>query len=66
MDPVEPRVVDLELRFMKLEREVAELSMVVAEQARTIEALTLEAKRGRERDEMAGEPAIGDEKPPHY
>jgi uncharacterized coiled-coil protein SlyX len=66
MDPLEPRVVDLELRFMRLEREVGELSQVVAAQQQVIEALTLEAKRRRERDEMAGEPAIADEKPPHY
>ena len=66
MNPLEPRVIDLELRFMKLERELGELSQVVATQQQIIEALTLEAKRRRERDDMAGEPAIPDEKPPHY
>jgi uncharacterized coiled-coil protein SlyX len=66
MDPLEARVVDLELRFMRLEREYGELSRVVADQQRVIEALTLEARRRRERDEAAGEPAIADEKPPHY
>jgi uncharacterized coiled-coil protein SlyX len=66
MDSIEPRVVDLELRFMRLERELGELSRVVAEQQRTIEALVLDARRRHERDEMAPEPPIADERPPHY
>ncbi|MCL2449311.1 MAG: SlyX family protein [Polyangiaceae bacterium] len=65
MDSLEARVVDLELRFMKIERELGELSLVVAAQQRVIEALTLEARQRRERDE-AQEPAIPNEKPPHY
>jgi predicted mannosyl-3-phosphoglycerate phosphatase (HAD superfamily) len=48
------RLVDLELRFMKLERFTHELSDVVAEQGQKIDRLTLE-----------GEPPP-DEKPPHY
>jgi uncharacterized coiled-coil protein SlyX len=63
---LERRIVDLEIRYMKLEREVAELSEVVAGQQRVIDALTLEAGRRRERDELAQEPPITDEKPPHY
>jgi uncharacterized coiled-coil protein SlyX len=66
MDPIEPRVVDLELRFMKLERDLGELSRVVADQQRTIEALVLDARRRREREEMGAEPPIADERPPHY
>ena len=68
MDPdlIEPRVVELELRFMKLERELGELSLVVAAQQRVIDALTAEAKQRRERDEIAAQPPIGDERPPHY
>ncbi|HZU83864.1 MAG TPA: SlyX family protein [Polyangiaceae bacterium] len=68
MDPdrIEARVMELELRFMKLERELGELSLVVAAQQRVIEALTAEAKRRRERDELAGDGPVGDEKPPHY
>jgi uncharacterized coiled-coil protein SlyX len=66
MEILEPRVVDLELRFMRLEREFGELSLIVAEQHRAIEALTLEARRRREGDAMAHEPAIADERPPHY
>jgi uncharacterized coiled-coil protein SlyX len=66
MEHIEPRFVDLELRFMRLERELGELSRIVAEQQRTIEALVLEARRRREREAMAAEPAIADEPPPHY
>lgn len=66
MDPFEPRVVDLELRFMRLERELGELSRVVADQQRTIEALVLEVRRRHERDAIASEPAVVDERPPHY
>ena len=65
MDTLEPRLVDLELRFMKLERYAQELSDVVADQQRRIEALTLETKRLRERAAQ-GEPAAGNEIPPHY
>jgi uncharacterized coiled-coil protein SlyX len=66
MEPIEARVIDLELRFMRVERELAELSRIVAEQQRTIDALVLEARRRREREAMAAEPAIADEPPPHY
>jgi uncharacterized coiled-coil protein SlyX len=66
MTELEARVVDLELRFMKLERFSQELSDVVAEQRRQIDALTLEAKRLRERlPEGNAEPPEG-EAPPHY
>jgi uncharacterized coiled-coil protein SlyX len=47
MPDLEVRTVDLELRFMKLERELAELSEVVASQQRTIDALRAEALRRR-------------------
>jgi uncharacterized coiled-coil protein SlyX len=50
MPDLEVRTVDLELRFMKLERELAELSEVVASQQRTIDALRAEALRRRGRD----------------
>jgi SlyX protein len=69
----DPRFVDLELRMMKLERFIQELSDVVADQQRTIGLLTADAKRVRERlaqgeqsREQAGEQAEGDERPPHY
>jgi SlyX protein len=62
----EPRLVDLELRFMKLERFAHELSDVVAAQGRTIDMLTAETKRLRAQlsDDEGGQPL--NEKPPHY
>jgi uncharacterized coiled-coil protein SlyX len=63
---LERRVVDLEVHFMKLERELAELSEVMTAQQRVIDALTLDVRRRRERDEVAREPPITDERPPHY
>jgi uncharacterized coiled-coil protein SlyX len=65
MESPETRLVDLELRFMKLERFTHELSDVVAAQQRQIEALTLETKRQRERA-MQEEPAAPNDRPPHY
>ena len=65
MDTLEQRLVDLELRFMKLERYAQELSDVVAEQQRRIEALTIETKRLRDRAAQE-EPAAGNDRPPHY
>jgi uncharacterized coiled-coil protein SlyX len=65
MDPLEPRLVDLELRFMKLERYAQELSDVVADQQRQLEALMFETKQLRERAAQ-GEPAVGNDRPPHY
>jgi SlyX protein len=65
MSTLEQRLVDLELRFMKLERYAQELSDVVAEQQRRIEALTIETKRLRERAAQE-EPAAGNDRPPHY
>ena len=65
MDTPEARLVDLELRFMKLERFAQELSDVVADQQRRIEALTLETKHLRERAAQ-GKPAVGNDRPPHY
>jgi len=66
----DPRIVDLELRFIKLERFVHELSEVVAEQGKAIDALALEMRRMRERlgDTGGGPPGGGDEaeRPPHY
>jgi uncharacterized coiled-coil protein SlyX len=65
MDPLEPRLVDLELRFMKLERYAQELSDVVANQQRQLEALMFETKQLRERAAQ-GEPAVPNDRPPHY
>jgi uncharacterized coiled-coil protein SlyX len=69
MDPLDHsmdrRLVDLELRFMKLERYAQELSDVVAVQQRRIDALMTETKRLRERSTQE-EPAVPNERPPHY
>jgi uncharacterized coiled-coil protein SlyX len=65
MEPLEARLVDLELRFMKLERYAQELSDVVAEQHRRIEALSAETKRLRSQAAQE-EPAVPNDRPPHY
>jgi uncharacterized coiled-coil protein SlyX len=62
---VEERLVDLELRFMKLERFALDLSNTVAQQQRTIDALVAETKRLRERS-ADEEPEANDDRPPHY
>jgi uncharacterized coiled-coil protein SlyX len=65
MNSLEERLVDVELRFMKLERYAHELSDVVAGQQRQIEALLLETRRLRERSSEEG-PAATNDRPPHY
>ena len=65
MSALEGQVVDLELRFMKLERFVEELSDVVADQRRSIDALTAEVARLRGLVDQGDEAAPG-EPPPHY
>lgn len=68
---LEPRVVELERRAAMSERTVEELSAIVAEQARTIDALTLRVRHLIERMQSA-EAALGerspqdDKPPPHY
>ncbi|MFO0666137.1 MAG: SlyX family protein [Polyangiaceae bacterium] len=58
-----PRVVELELRYMLLERTVSDLNEVVIEQGKVIDRLKAELKALLERRPEA-EP-IG-EPPPHY
>jgi SlyX protein len=65
MSDLESRIVDLELRFMKMERFAEELSRVVAEQGRTIDLLVSEGKELRTQVFASGQ-SIGDERPPHY
>ncbi|MBL8612373.1 MAG: SlyX family protein [Myxococcales bacterium] len=60
------RLVDLELKYMTLERFAQELSAVVAEQQRTIDALTQETKRLRERALDEGSEVGPADPPPHY
>jgi SlyX protein len=59
---VESRLVDLETRYTHLERQVADLSEVVFEQQKIIEALRRQLAELRER---AGD-ATPNEPPPHY
>jgi uncharacterized coiled-coil protein SlyX len=61
----ESRLVSLELRFMKLERFVQELSDVVAERGQAIETLTAEVKRLRGQV-SAQDPEHPNDRPPHY
>jgi uncharacterized coiled-coil protein SlyX len=65
MEKVSGQIVDLELRFMKLERFVQELSDTVASHQRTIDALTGEVRRLRQRSDDAEE-GPANEVPPHY
>jgi len=63
------RLTDLELRYMKLERLVDELSDVVATQQRSLDRLGAELARAIARLHDLGERSEGpipDEKPPHY
>jgi SlyX protein len=62
---MEPRLVDLEIRYTHLERQYAELSQVVFDQQKTIDAIQKELTRLRGRLEELGEPAPN-ENPPHY
>jgi uncharacterized coiled-coil protein SlyX len=65
MDGLDPHLIDLQLRFMKLERDLAELSGMVASQQRTIDALKLEMRRRRE-GEALDEESLEAQRPPHY
>ena len=59
------RLVDLESRYTHLERQVAELSQVVFEQQKTIEALRRKVLDVHARLGDLAEPTPND-KPPHY
>jgi uncharacterized coiled-coil protein SlyX len=59
---LEHRVVDLELRFMRLERDAQALSDIVIEQQRVIDALVREIKRRP----LAPDDDAPNEPPPHY
>jgi SlyX protein len=63
---MDPRIVDLEIRYTHLERQVEELSDVVFAQQRIIDTLSKEllALRNRFEDPAAVTPRA--EKPPHY
>ena len=62
---MDPRVVDLEIRYAHLERQLAELSQVVFEQQKAITSLEQQLAATRTRMAGMGE-AQPIEKPPHY
>lgn len=62
---MEPRVVDLEIRYAHLEKQLAELNQVVFEQGKTIGLLQAQLVALRTRVTGLGEP-MENEKPPHY
>ena len=62
---MEARVVDLEIRYSHLEKQLAELNQVVFEQQKTIALLQQQLVALRTRLTGMGEP-MEHEKPPHY
>jgi uncharacterized coiled-coil protein SlyX len=62
---MEERLVELEVRYTHLEREVAELSRIVFEQQKAIDYLKQELRCTRGKvDAMSAAPV--NESPPHY
>jgi uncharacterized coiled-coil protein SlyX len=62
---MEPRVVDLEIRYSHLEKQLTELNQVVFEQQKSIALLQQQLLALRTRVTGLGEP-MENEKPPHY
>ena len=62
---VQSRLIDLETRYTHLERQLADLSQVVFEQQRVIDALQRQLTELRDRSGAAGDPTPNDP-PPHY
>ena len=62
---MDPRVVDLEIRYAHLERQLGELNQVVFEQQQAITLLEQQLVALRSRVSGLGEP-MENEKPPHY
>lgn len=62
---MDPRVVDLEIRYSHLERQVNELNQVVFEQQQALSLLKEQLVALRTRVAGLGEP-MDNEKPPHY
>lgn len=61
---MEARLVDLETRYAYLERQVADLSEVVFEQQKNIDALRRQVTELRDR--LAATETTPNEAPPHY
>jgi len=62
---MESRLVDLEVRYTHLERQVAELSDVVFAQQQAIDSLLRQLSATKADVAQLSEP-LADEKPPHY
>lgn len=62
---MQTRLVDLEVRYTHLERQVAELNQVVFEQQKAIDALRKQVMAVNARVDQQGEPTPND-RPPHY
>ena len=62
---MESRLVDLEVRYTHLERQVAELSDVVFAQQRAIDSLLRQLSATKADIAQLSEP-VANEKPPHY
>ena len=62
---MESRLIDLEIRYAHLERQLAELSQVVFEQQKAVTSLEQQLSATRSRIAGMGEPQPI-EKPPHY
>lgn len=70
---MESRLVDLELRYMQLERQLSELNTVVYDQHKMIDCMRRELVVLRNRVQVLGESLKGEapvplelDKPPHY
>ncbi|HEX4517100.1 MAG TPA: SlyX family protein [Polyangiaceae bacterium] len=63
---VSARLTELELKYMRLERTVEELSGVVADQQKTIDMLVKELTATSARLRDMGQEAPSGDKPPHY
>ena len=61
----ETRFIELETRYAHVERQVAELSEVVFEQQRSLDALRAQLRMMNARVDQQGDPQAN-EKPPHY
>ena len=62
---MDSRLVDLEIRYSHLERQLAELNQVVFEQQQALALLQQQVLSLRARISGLGEP-MENEKPPHY
>ncbi len=64
-EAIDPRIVDLEIRFMGQEKMLQDLSDVLVAHQKIIDRLEADVAALRERTPEESEP-IGDERPPHY